>query len=57
MFSASRTENENAEGTLLEMKLGTAGGCPKQQDSERVAHHGQRLVENVRCNQLTLLPP
>lgn len=40
MFSASRTENENAEGTLLEMKLGTAGGCPKQQDSQRVAHHG-----------------
>ena len=37
MFSVSRTENENAKGTLLEMKLGTSGGCPKQQDSERVA--------------------
>jgi hypothetical protein len=40
MFSASIAENENAEGTLLEMKLGTVGGCPKQQDSKRVAHPG-----------------
>ena len=40
MFSVSRTENENAKGTLLEMKLGTSGGCPKQQDSKRVAHPG-----------------
>ncbi|CAM0152347.1 unnamed protein product [Urochloa decumbens] len=43
IFSASRKENKNAEGTLLEMKLGALEGCPKQQDFERVAHHGPVL--------------
>jgi hypothetical protein len=40
MFSASRKENDNAEGTLLEMKL---GGCPKQHCLEKVANHGPVL--------------
>ncbi|CAO2204411.1 unnamed protein product [Urochloa humidicola] len=43
IFSASRKENKNAEGTLLEMKLGALEGCPKKQDFERVAHHGPVL--------------
>ncbi|XP_012701877.1 uncharacterized protein LOC101762729 isoform X3 [Setaria italica] len=47
MFSASRKENENAEGTLLEMQLGALGGCPKQQDLEEVANHG--LVLGREC--------
>ncbi|PVH38221.1 hypothetical protein PAHAL_5G201600 [Panicum hallii] len=47
MFSGSRKENENAEGKLLEMKLGALGGCPKQQDFERAADHG--LVLGREC--------
>ncbi|CAL4974676.1 unnamed protein product [Urochloa decumbens] len=43
IFSSSRKENKNAEGTLLEMKLGALEGCLKQQDFERVAHHGPVL--------------
>ncbi|CAO1947910.1 unnamed protein product [Urochloa humidicola] len=43
IFSADRKENKNAEGTLLEMKIGALEGCPKKQDFERVAHHGTVL--------------
>ena len=52
MFSGSRKENENAEGTLLEMKLGALGGCPKQQDFERVAHHGSLLGRECEMRQI-----
>jgi len=52
MFSGSRKENENAEGTLLEMKLGALGGCPKQQNFERVAHHGPLLGRECEMQQV-----
>ncbi|GJN18037.1 hypothetical protein PR202_gb05154 [Eleusine coracana subsp. coracana] len=43
MFSASREENENVQGTLQEKKLGASGGWPKEPDFERVASHQQVL--------------
>ncbi|KAK3165110.1 hypothetical protein QOZ80_1AG0029030 [Eleusine coracana subsp. coracana] len=41
MFSASREENENVQGTLQEKRLGASGGWPKEPDFERVASHQQ----------------
>lgn len=43
MFSASRKENETAEGLALEMKLGSLGGCPKLKNFNGVSHHGPLL--------------